>query len=176
MNQEIQGFGITSNLESDYVPFISFKTQQQQSIAEQYVFNKAEVLLNDVLKLGINVKKSYLSSLNLISDKDFRQKPIKYFYENIFADLQKRDAKNRLVFMPRWGICFDIKCTPISIKYLSPSFNVYRDSRINFYPFDCKRYFNYDECLQYGTIDINKKPAFYYIYFTLQEIINEIKK
>ena len=175
MNQEAQGFGITNNLESDYIPFISFKTQQQQSIAEQYVFDKAEVLLNDVLKLGINVTKCYLSSLNLISDKDFRQKPIKYFYENIFADLQERDAKNKLIFLPKWGISFDIKCTPISIKYLSPYFKVYPDSRPNFNSFDCKKYFNY-ECLKYGTIDINKKPAFYYIYFTLQEIIDEIKK
>ena len=41
------------------------------------------------------------------------------------------------------------------------------------------KYSNRDYSLpyyRYGTIDMNGQPIFYYIYFTLQEILDEIKK
>lgn len=63
------------------------------------------------------------------------------------------------------------------MSWLSPRFRIGRDQPI-FNPLDCKKYFNYEENFKYGTIDIgiNQTPIFYYIYFTLQEILDEIKK
>lgn len=174
MNQYSQSLGICVDLESDYIPFVSFKSQHHKDIAEKYITLKADILLNKILNLNIDTVKSQISSLNLITDKDFKSKRTKYFYENIFADLGQRDSNNQLIFSPKWGITFDEKCAPISVSYLSPKF-IPKYQSPTFSPFEY-RYIDYEWIYKYGTIDINEKPVFYYIYFTLQEILDEIKK
>lgn len=179
MNEELKSIGIYSEdykFESDYIPFISFKTQKQKDIIEGYIFTKADIFFYKILKFDyINIKKAYINYPKTITEKDFASIDISYFYKNIFFDLGKRDSNNKLDFSPKWGITFDKKCAPIEVSYLSPSFKVRPDSKPKFNPFDY--YHNeYKWNYKYGTIDINEEPVFYYIYFSLQELLDEIKK
>lgn len=162
--------------ESDYLPLISFKTEQQKIVAEEYILNKVNIFFKEIIHINVDVAKSQISYPKIITQKDFKAKQIKYFYENIFYDLGQRNSKGKLNFSPKWGITFDKKCAPISVSYLSSTYRRDRSRLFNpqFCPFDCKKYFGYDWKLKYGTININGKPLFYYIYFTLQEILDQI--
>lgn len=179
MNEELKSIGIYSEdykFESDYIPFISFKTQKQKDIIEDYIFTKADIFFYKILNFDdINIKKAYINYPKTITEKDFGSTDISYFYKNIFFDLGKRDSKNKLDFSPKWGITFDEKCAPIKVSYLSSNFKVSQSSEPKFRPFDYQ-YHDYIWNYKYGTIDINEKPVFYYIYFSLQELLDEIKK
>ncbi|MBD2015283.1 hypothetical protein H6F96_15050 [Microcoleus sp. FACHB-53] len=158
--------------ESDYLPLISFKTQQQQARAEEYIFNKVDIFYEKIIKIKTDIKKTHIAYPKIITEKDFTAKDIKYFYENILFDLGKRNhINNKLDFAPKWGITFDEKCAPILMSWLSPKYRVYADSKPGYGIFreDDIPYY------RYGTIDINGTPIFYYIYFTLQELLDVIK-
>src|SRR5919202_594044 len=127
-------------------------------------------IYNENFNFEIDVKESQINYSNTITEKDFTKKPISYFYENIFVDLGKRSA-GKLDVSPKWRITFDQKCAPIDVSYLPAN---YRNSQPKFTPFEYK-HSNKKFYHRYGTIDINGKPIFYYIYFPLQEIIDVIK-
>ena len=174
MKEEINYIDIYTkdlNFESNYIPLISFYNPQQKSTIENYIFTKADIFFHKIIKIEVDVRKSCINYPKIITEKDFKSVPIRYFYDNIFSDLGKRKDDNKLDFTPKWGITFDEKCAPIEVSYLSPGFKYKR----NFKPF-CYPHHKYKWKYRYGTIDINKKPVFYYIYFTLQELLDEIKK
>lgn len=161
-----------NQFESDYLPLISFKTQQQQEQAEKYILDKVKIFFEQIIKIDIDVTQSHISYSKTITEKDFNKKEIKYFYENILYDIGKRDTKGKLSFSPKWGITFDEKCTPVLISRLSSRYRVYSDSKPSYSKFI---YDNIIPYFRYGTIDINDTPIFYYIYFTLQELLDVMK-
>jgi hypothetical protein len=178
MNPDIKNVGIYNenfNFESDYLPLIAFKSENQKNAVEKYILTKVDVFFKRIIKIEIDVKKSQINYSNTITEKDFTKKPISYFYENIFVDLGKRSA-GKLDVSPKWGITFDQKCAPIEVSYLSPGYlRTSPNYQPEFKPFEDDYYQNQKIYYRYGTIDINGKPIFYYIYFTLQEIIDVIK-
>lgn len=178
MNPDIKNVGIYNenfNFESDYLPLIAFKSENQKNAVEEYILTKVGVFFKGIIQIEVDVKKSQINYSNTITEKDFTKKPISYFYENIFVDLGKRST-GKLDVSPKWGITFDQQCAPIEVSYLSPGYT--RNSpnyQPNFTRFRYNYYPNKKFYYRYGTIDINGKPIFYYIYFTLQEIIDVIK-
>lgn len=161
--------------ESDYLPLISFKTKEQQIKAEEYIVNKVDNFFKKIIKLKIDVVQSHqIPYSKIITEKDFsnkKKKIVQYFYDNIFYDLGKRDPRNKLQFTPKWGITFDEKCAPIIINGLSPAFRIYPYTDMNKIIWE-----NIDKHYRYGIISLNKEPIFYYIYFTLQELLDVIKE
>ena len=157
--------------ESDYLPLISFKTQEQKDRAEKYIFDKVDIFFKEIIKINIDVIESHIDYSKTITEKDFLKKEIKYFYDNILFDIGQRNVKGKLIFSPKWGITFDEKCATILISRLSAKFRVYPDSKPGY------SIFNYENIpyFRYGKIDINEIPIFYYIYFTLQELLDVIK-
>ncbi|MBD1891357.1 hypothetical protein [Coleofasciculus sp. FACHB-SPT9] len=148
---------------SDYVPVISFKNQYQKDAVEGYIIEKVKDFF-EKLKIDLDITKNQISYQKLITEEDFKKVPISYFHENLFYDLGEREADGRLKAKIKWGITFDEKCVPSQLGYVNPSFRGYGK------PPDIKKE------RRYGTIDINGTPVFYYIYFTLQEILDVIKK
>lgn len=183
MNQEIPSVGIYPKnylFESDHLPLISFKTEAQKTRAEEYILKKVNIFFSRIIKINIDVKKSQISYSNMITEKDFdfqvKKDFMEYFYKNIFVKLGKRKSNGQLYFSPKWGITFDEKCAPILISYLrDPNYYKTSNGDPKCSPLKVKDN-NYDYTFyRYGTIDINKKPVFYYIYFTLQEILDVVK-
>ncbi len=152
--------------ESDYVPLISFKTEKQKQAAEDYITKEVDVFFD---KIYGQDKPQYqpIPYSQLITEKDFKVVNIEYFYLTLFEDLiRKKDKK--LDVKIKWSITFDIKCTPIQLAWHSPTYKGYNPPNPN------------DEnglpYRKFGTIDINGYPVFYYIYFTIQEILDVIKE
>jgi hypothetical protein len=151
-----------SDFYSDYAPVISFKNKYQKEIIEKYILEEVKVFF-EKLQINLDIHTAQLSYQELITEEDFRKNfDISYFYENLFHDLGERD-NGRLKAKIKWGITFDEKCVPCQLGYVNPSFRGYGK------PADIKKE------RRYGTIDINGIPVFYYIYFTLQEILDVIK-
>ncbi|MBD2207562.1 hypothetical protein H6G33_35090 [Calothrix sp. FACHB-1219] len=176
MTEEIKSIGIYSenyDFESDYLPLISFKTEQQKDTVEKYIFTKVDIFFKKIVNIKLDVEKSQVIYCNTITEKDFKIKNISYFYENIFFELGKRNHDNKLYFPPKWGITFDKKCAPIEVSFLPSNFRVNPGSKPKFSAFNYK-YSDYQWNYRYGTIDINSIPVFYYIYFTLQELLDVI--
>ncbi len=166
----------SKNCISDYLPLISFNTEKQKNIAEFYILTKAKIFFHKIIGINLDVEKSQIKYTKLITEQDFRYIPINYFYDVILSDLGKRDSNNKLDFNPKWGVTFDKKCAPILMSYLSPNYSLRHNSDpkynvLNYSHSDYKIPYS-----RYGTIDINRTPIFYYIYFTLQEILDEVKK
>ena len=151
---------------SHYVPVISFKNEAQKKAAEDYIMQEATKFFSSPWLPDQEVKP--LAYPRLITELDFQKIDMSYFYENIFSDLE-RNPEGKLEAKIKWGITFDEKCAPIKLGYISPSYDG-NEPKI--------KYTNYDgrPHRRYGTIDINEKPVFYYIYFTLQEILDVIKQ
>jgi hypothetical protein len=168
MNQKINIIGIcpeTPPFESSYVPLISFKNEEQKKAAEDYITREANIFFKILLKAQ-EVKP--LAYRLLITELDFKKIDMSYFYENIFSDLERK-PDGKLEAKIKWGITFDLKCAPIELIYVSS------ESR-GFDPKIAEKNVKGRPHRRYGTIDINGKPVFYYIYFTLQEILDVIKQ
>ncbi|MBE9183504.1 hypothetical protein IQ270_01855 [Microcoleus sp. LEGE 07076] len=168
MNQKINIIGIcpeTLLFQSIYVPLISFQNEEQKKAAEDYITGEAKKFF-DILLPDQEVKP--LAYPMLITELDFQKIDMRYFYENLFYDLERK-PDGKLEAKIKWGITFDEKCAPINLGYLSPKYDGY-EPKIKYTSSDGRPY------RRYGTIDINGKPVFYYIYFTLQEILDEIKQ
>jgi hypothetical protein len=180
MNQGIKNIRVypeNCQFESNYLPLISFKTEQQKASAEEYILTKVDIFFKQIININIDVITSQINYFNTITEKDFSEKPIKYFYEKVFDDIGQRNSTGKLDFSPKWGITFDEKCAPIQVSMLPRGYlkQYYGDSYgPSFNPFNYK-YKQWIWNYQYGTIDINKKPIFYYIHFTLQELLDVIK-
>lgn len=171
MSETFGLFSEQSNLyfNSNYVPLICFKNQQQKESAEKYIVEEASLFFVNILNIDVSI--TQLAYPKIITEQDFKTVDIKYFYENLFHDLGERRADGRLEPKIKWGITFDEKCAPIEVGWISPNFNgsqheirpFYKDSEGSPYR-------------RYGTIDINGTPIFYYIYFTIQEILNVVRQ
>ena len=163
--------GITTDclkLKSDYMPYILFNNIEQQKIAEEYIIKEVSHFFKTFVKEQIDdIARARIPTPYLITDYDFLNVDIKYFYEILFCDLGKRNKQNKLITQIKWGAIFDERCTPIEIAYLSKNYQG-DDPKLKKFN-DNRRY------RKYGTIDINGTPIFYYIYFTVQEILNAIR-
>ena len=167
MNQKINIIGIcpeTLLFQSSYVPLISFKNEEQKKAAEDYISGEANKFF-DILLTDQAVKP--LAYPLLITEWEFKKIDMIYFYENLFYDLERK-PDGKLEAKIKWGITFDEQCAPLNLGYLSPFYD-------GFEPKIAYKNSNGDPHRRYGTIDINGKPVFYYIYFTLQEILDVIK-
>ncbi len=102
---------------SDYLPLISFNTEEQKKIAEDYILTKARIFFDKIIGINLDVEKSQINYSRVITNKDFSSIEINYFYDYILYDLGKRDSNNRLSFNPKWGVTFDEKCAPIMMSY-----------------------------------------------------------
>lgn len=163
MNHKADIIGIQSDnfkFQSEYVPFLSFKNQEQKKVAESYIYQEISAFFEKILPSQAVIPIPYAK---LITETDFKKIEISYFYENLFHDLERK-PNGKLEAKIRWGITFDEKCVPCQLGYVNPSFRGYGK------PPDIKKE------RRYGTIDINGSPVFYYIYFTLQEILDVIKR
>ena len=168
-------------LVSSYIPFVSFSSQMHKDIAEAYVLNEADDFFKNILKLNIPVQP--IPYIKTIGFHDFRKVNIDYFYNTLFSDICERDNSRKLINKVKWGITFDEEVTPIQVAHLKPSFSVnQQESRLDFLdrrkgrhqityhpdnPFPLYRKYNY--------ISLNGEPVFYYLHFTLQEILDIIK-
>ncbi|BAQ66990.1 hypothetical protein [Geminocystis sp. NIES-3709] len=146
-------------LESNYIPYISFNNLEQQEKANEYIVKQVKEFFNFLQKDFENF--SYLDYSKSITDLDFsgsQRKPIDYFYNYLLIDLVKRgrDENGKLISPKKWTVTFDINCTPIKVSELiiPNSGNL---------------------CRHFGTIDVGGTPILYYIYFTMQEILDAIR-
>ena len=170
MIHELDVFGVRSEIlvfQSDYVPLISFQNKDQKDAAEKYIFAEVKEFF-EKLEIDIDINETQLAYPKLITAEDFIKVEIEYFYETLFHDLE-RTPKGKLEVKIKWGITFDEKCVPLQIGYLSPKYTGHHPE-LKFEDFQGRPH------RRYGTIDINGTPVFYYIYFTLQEILDVIKK
>lgn len=146
-------------LESNYVPLISFNDSKQQEKANKYISQQVKEFFKF---LEQDFKEfSYLQYSKTINDLDFssnQKKPIEYFYNYLLIDLAKmgRDQSGKLISPKKWTVTFDINCTPIII----PELIIPNSGKL-------RRHF--------GTIDVSGVPILYYIYFTMQEILDAIR-
>ena len=168
MNQKINIIGIcpeTLLFKSSYVPLISFKNEEQKKAAEDYISGEANKFF-DILLTDQAVKP--LAYPLLITEWEFKKIDMIYFYENLFYDLERK-PDGKLEAKIKWGITFDVKCAPIELSYGS-------EKSRGFGHKIAEKNGNGRPYRRYGTIDINRKAVFYYIYFTLQEILDVIKQ
>ncbi|WP_148288079.1 hypothetical protein [Prochlorothrix hollandica] len=177
-------FGVheTSNgVSSSYIPCISFATQEYKDIAESYVAREADLFFKSILKIEETVQ--FTPYLKTITWEDFNQVEIEYFYNTLFFDLGERDINGRLINKLKWSVAFDEEITPIQVADLSPSFTGDRgEARLSYSDRrEGRPYFSYRphkpflDHRKHGFISVNGEPVFYYLYFTLQEILDSIK-
>ena len=151
---------------SAYVPFISFANDGQKKVIENYIFMQVDEFFQKIYPAG--VIRTQLSYSQLITEedfKDFNKLKISYFYENLFHDLE-RSSDGKLELKIKWSITFDERCTPIQLANFSPNYRGYEHKLSSK---DVKS-------RKYGIIEINRIPVFYYIYFTLKEILDIAKQ
>ncbi|MBD2482213.1 hypothetical protein [Planktothrix sp. FACHB-1365] len=165
-------------IDSDYLPLITFKTINQKEAVENYIISEAKDFFINILK--INDELIQIPYPNLITKQDFNTRDIKDFYNILFYDLDQRhsNSNRKLKINIKWGITFDEECTPIEVGYYNRAQDkiVYFDNRPNRPRIAYRRsHLNLMPYRKYGTIDINRIPIFYYLYFTFQEILDVIK-
>ncbi|BAY42251.1 hypothetical protein NIES2111_66470 (plasmid) [Nostoc sp. NIES-2111] len=166
---------------SCYIPFISFASKEQKEKAENYILKEADDFFSNIMMLNTSIQP--VPYPKLITHNDFTKMDMEYFYNNLFYDLGERDSNGKLICKLKWGIVFDEEITPIQVAYLNPNFSgnredarlVYSDRRDG-RPYRTYRPHNpYIPYRKYGFISINGKPVFYYLHFTLQEILDAVK-
>jgi hypothetical protein len=174
-------YGNDAEVRSTYIPIVSFATQEAKNSAESYILSEAAIFFRDILKNSELVQ--LVPYLETVTFKDFNQVEIDYFYNTLFSDLGERGSNGKLVRKLKWSVSFDEEMTPIQVAYLSPSYSENpedakpscldsRSGRPHFLYRPHKPHLNYRK---YGYISANGKPIFYYLYFTLQEILDALK-
>ncbi|MTJ08598.1 MULTISPECIES: hypothetical protein [unclassified Anabaena] len=178
MNVESDIIGIRSTdtaFDSLYIPFISFANQEQKKAVEDYIISQAANFFKKIeTRHPAVISRTQLPYSKLITDKDFKDCKtikIKYFYKNFFHDLE-RDSDGKLKLRIKWSITFDEKCTPIKLVSLRKDYRGYDPKPNDFSDKDVQG----RPHRKYGTIEINGEPVFYYIYFTIQEILDVVKE
>lgn len=174
-------YGDNEAVYSSYIPFISFSSQEQKNVAESYILREADVFFKDILRLEVSVES--ISYFKTIAWKDFNKVDMEYFYNTLFFDLQERDFNGKLINKLKWSVTFDEEITSIQVAYLSPSFSGEREeARLSYFDRrEGRPYFSYRPhnpfplYRKYGFISLNGEPVFYYLYFTLQEVLDAIK-
>lgn len=168
MNYQADIIGIHSDhlkFESEYVPFLSFKNQEQKKVAESYIYQEVSAFFEKILPGQAVIPIAYAK---LITEADFKKKEISYFYDNLFHDLERK-PNGQLEPKIRWGLTFDEKCAPLQLASTPPNYTGYQKPSLLYKDTKGRPH------RRFGTIDINGTPVFYYIYFTLQEILDVIK-
>jgi hypothetical protein len=166
---------------SSHIPFISFLTQEQRDDAELYISTEAELFFRDILK--INEPTEMIPYAKTISYQDFMQVNIKVLYNTLFFNLGERDFENKLIKKLKWGVTFDEELTPIQVadhpQFFSGSSDEerlsYLDRREGRPRTPYRSHNSYISYRKYGFISINGEPIFYYLHFTLQEILDALK-
>jgi hypothetical protein len=178
MNFESDIIGIRSTdtaFESLYIPFISFANQKQKKAVENYIIWQADKFFKKIEKINPAViSRTQLPYSKLITEKDFQDSKrieINYFYKNFFHDLE-RDSDGKLKLKIKWSITFDEECTPIKLVSFRKDYRGYDPKPNDFSDKDVQG----RPHRKYGTIEINGEPVFYYIYFTIQEILDVVKE
>lgn len=163
---------------SRYIPVISFHSQEQKEIAESYLLREADDFFVNILKINSQIQ--CIPYVETISWQDFSKIEIEYFYKTLFFDLCERDSSGKLINKVKWGVTFDAEIAPIQTAYLlagneeaklsysdshrgRPSLRYHPQNRFPLYR-------------RYGVITLNGEAVFYYLYFTLQEILDAIKQ
>ncbi len=130
------------NAKSVYVPYLSFKDGAHKKLNEEYI--------SPLIKRFFELKKidnyEELNKEDMISDKDFNNFKIDYFYEYIIGDISKREG-GKIIHKIRYSITFDKDLTPKE-----------------------------EDGIYYGEINLGCKPIFYYIYFDLQDMLRFLKQ
>ncbi|MBL1210525.1 hypothetical protein [Geminocystis sp. GBBB08] len=150
---------LNNNFTSKYVPFISFQDNEQKQKGNYYILRTVENCFRTIQVKIPNLISSYLDYSKLITDLDFNDYKninISYFYDKFFFDLGDRDENNKLIIPIKWTVTFDINYTPIKV----PELIIPNSGNL---------------CRHFGTIDVGGTPILYYIYFTMQEILNTIR-
>ena len=156
-------------------------TQEQKNKAESYIFNEGKLFFKTILKIEKPVQ--IVPYIKTIAWQDFHKVDMEYFYNILFFDLGERNSNGKLVNQLKWGVTFDEEITPIQVAYLYPSFSGDRqEARLSYFDrrdgrpyFSYRPYRPYLEYRKYGYISMNGEPVFYYLYFTLQEILDALK-
>ncbi len=148
------------SINSEYVPLISFQNQKQRQIATDYIIEQVKIFFQEIGVDIPNLVEAQLPYSESIVAEEFSQVNIDYFYDKLFYDLgekkEDRDENGKLKVKIKWCITFHNNSTPIKVPQLKiPGSNL---------------------CRSFGTIDIVGTPIFYYIYFTLQELLDIILK
>lgn len=161
---------------SSYIPLISFHSQEQKEIAELYILKEADDFFVNILKIDSQIK--CIPYSETISWQDFSKTEIEYFYKTLFFDLCERDSSGKLINKLKWGVTFDAEIAPIQIAYLAGNEEVklsYLDSRNGRTSLRYHSQNRFPLYRRYGVITLNGEAVFYYLYFTLQEILDAIK-
>ena len=102
MSHETDIIGIIAEnlpFQSNYIPLISFKNEEQKKAAEKYIIEEANRFFSEIFWLSAQ-KVRQLPYPMLITELDFKKVDISYFYENLFYDLERKpdgklEAKDR---------------------------------------------------------------------------------
>ncbi len=57
---------------SDYIPLISFKTEEQKNMAEYYILTKAKIFFDQIICINMHVEKSQIKYTKLIKDNELK--------------------------------------------------------------------------------------------------------
>lgn len=126
---------------SYYVPYLSFNKKASDVINNKFITPKIDRFF--VARRIAKGKYKPIDVTKYISDLDFKTVSFSYFYENILADITKKQS-GEILHTVKYGITFDEEVTH----------KICEETKTK-----------YDEIL------LNKKPIFYFIYFDLKEII-----
>lgn len=163
---------VFSIFDGDLIPYshnislISFHSQDQKNSAEKYIFTESNKFFENILKITDPIQ--YIPYSKTINWQDFNSKhiEIKYFYTMLFHDLCERDSEGKLINKLKWSITFDEKMAPIKTAFASSKSP---GKEVKLKDLDFSR-----PARRYGVITINGKAVFYYLHFTLQEILDVI--
>jgi hypothetical protein len=167
--------------DSRYIPLISFHSQEQKEMAEVYIQREANDFFENILQ--INPPPQCIPYSKTINWQDFNKVDIEYFYETLFFDLCKRDPIGKLISNLKWGVTFDAEIAPITTAYMNPLSSRNEESKLSYSDShrgrQSLRYHpqnHFPLYRRYGVITLNGEAVFYYLYFTMQEILDAIKQ
>jgi hypothetical protein len=167
--------------DSSYIPLISFHNQDQKEIAEIYIQKEADDFFENILK--IDPLPQCIPYYKTINCQDFTKVKIEYFYETLFFDLCERDSSGKLISNLKWGVTFDAEIAPITTAYMNPLSSRNEEAKLSYLDIRKNRpsihYPTQNSSplyRRYGVITLNEEAVFYYLYFTMQEILDAIKQ
>ncbi len=167
--------------DSSYIPLISFHSQEQKEIAEVYIQREADDFFGNIL--NIDPLPQCIPYSKTINWQDFNKVEIEYFYKTLFFDLCNRDSSGKLISNLKWGVTFDAEIAPITTAYMNPLSSrdeeaklSYLDIRKNRPSLHYQTQNRFPLYRRYGVITLNGEAVFYYLYFTMQEILDAIKQ
>ena len=167
--------------DSSYIPLISFHSQEQKEIAEVYIQREADDFFGNILK--IDPPPQCIPYFKTINWQDFNKVEIEYFYKTLSFDLCKRDHSGKLISNLKWGVTFDAEIAPITTAFANSSSSRNEEAKLSYLDMRKNRpslHYHIQDRFplyrRYGVITLNGEAVFYYLYFTMQEILDAIKQ